>query len=81
MYDHFVGSVALDSPEEFFSTAGPLLSEHLKRIPDGEPGGRRLWTTFIASECGISRGRRPADAIEFIRTYAEAAKDNVVTSA
>ena len=46
MYVHFVGSVALDSPRDFFSTAGPLLPQQLKRIPDGEPGGRRLWTTF-----------------------------------
>jgi hypothetical protein len=43
---HFVGSVALDSPEEVFATIGGALGPHLKRIPDGEPGGRRLWISW-----------------------------------
>src|SRR5690349_21491615 len=43
---HFVGSVALDTPDEVFATAGELLGPHLKRVPDGEPGGRRLWISF-----------------------------------
>lgn len=43
---HFVGSVALDSPEEVFAVIGPALGPHLKRVPDGEPGGRRLWISW-----------------------------------
>jgi hypothetical protein len=43
---HLVGSVALDSVEEVFRTAGRLLGRRLKRIPDGEPGGRRLWISW-----------------------------------
>jgi hypothetical protein len=43
---HLVGSVALDSPEDVFATAGRLLGPYLKRIPDGEPGGRRLWISW-----------------------------------
>jgi hypothetical protein len=43
---HFVGSVALDTPDEVFATAGELLGPHLKRVPDGEPGGRRLWISY-----------------------------------
>jgi hypothetical protein len=43
---HLVGSVGLDSVEEVFMTAGRLLGRHLKRIPDGEPGGRRMWTSW-----------------------------------
>lgn len=43
---HFVGSVALDSPEEVFATIGAALGPHLKRVPDGEPGGRRLWISW-----------------------------------
>jgi hypothetical protein len=43
---HFVGSIALDTPDEVFATAGELLGPHLKRVPDGEPGGRRLWISF-----------------------------------
>jgi hypothetical protein len=39
---HFVGSVALDSPEEVFATIGAAVGPHLKRVPDGEPGGRRM---------------------------------------
>ena len=43
---HFVGSIALDTPDEVFAAAGELLGPHLKRVPDGEPAGRRLWISF-----------------------------------
>lgn len=45
-HTHLVGSVGLDSVEEVFATAGRLLGARLKRIPDGEPGGRRVWTSW-----------------------------------
>jgi len=45
-YVHLVGSVALDTSEEVFAAAGQLLGPHLKRVPDGEPGGRRLWISW-----------------------------------
>ena len=43
---HLVGSIGLDSVDEVFMTAGKLLGPHLKRVPDGEPGGRRMWTSW-----------------------------------
>ncbi|MCK9920109.1 hypothetical protein MXD81_64375 [Microbacteriaceae bacterium K1510] len=43
---HLVGSIGLDSVEEVFHTVGPKLGHHLKRIPDGEQGPRRLWVSF-----------------------------------
>jgi hypothetical protein len=43
---HLVGSVGLDSVEEVFRTAGAVLGDRLKRVPDGEPGPRRLWVSF-----------------------------------
>ena len=43
---HLVGSIGLDSVEEVFATVGRLLGKHLKRVPDGEPGPRRLWVSF-----------------------------------
>jgi methionine synthase II (cobalamin-independent) len=43
---HLVGSIGLDSVEDVFMTAGRLLRGHLRRIPDGEPGGRRMWTSW-----------------------------------
>jgi methionine synthase II (cobalamin-independent) len=43
---HLVGSVALDSVEEVFRTAGEMLGRRLRRVPDGEPGGRRLWISW-----------------------------------
>lgn len=43
---HFVGSIALDTPDEVFDKAGELLGPHLRRVPDGEPGGRRLWISW-----------------------------------
>jgi methionine synthase II (cobalamin-independent) len=41
-----VGSIGLDTVEEVFSSVGPLLGRRLRRIPDGEPGPRRLWVSF-----------------------------------
>jgi len=43
---HLVGSIGLDSVEEVFRTAGKLLGRRLRRVPDGEPGGRRLWISW-----------------------------------
>jgi|SRR5687767_1957608 hypothetical protein len=43
---HFVGSVALDTPDEVYAAIGEHCGPYLKRIPDGEPGGRRLWISF-----------------------------------
>jgi len=43
---HFVGSVALDTPEEVFAAIGRHCGPYLKRVPDGEPGGRRLWISW-----------------------------------
>jgi hypothetical protein len=43
---HLVGSVGLDSVEEVFRTAGRALGRRLRRVPDGEPGPRRLWISF-----------------------------------
>jgi len=43
---HLVGSIALDSVEDVFRTAGNTLGRRLQRIPDGEPGGRRLWISW-----------------------------------
>src|SRR5262249_24412217 len=43
---HLVGSIGLDTVEEVFKTVGPMLGRRLRRIPDGEPGPRRLWASF-----------------------------------
>ena len=43
---HLVGSVGLDTVQEVFRVAGTKLGDRLKRIPDGEPGPRRLWVSF-----------------------------------
>jgi len=43
---HLVGSIALDSVDDVFRTVGHLLGRRLRRIPDGEPGGRRLWISW-----------------------------------
>ena len=45
-YVHFVGSVALDTPEEVYAAIGQHCGPYLKRVPDGEPGGRRLWISW-----------------------------------
>lgn len=43
---HLVGSIGLESVEEVFRTVGSTLGRRLRRIPDGEPGPRRLWASF-----------------------------------
>lgn len=43
---HLVGSVGLDSAQEVFRTVGLKFGDRLKRVPDGEPGPRRLWVSF-----------------------------------
>jgi methionine synthase II (cobalamin-independent) len=43
---HLVGSIGLDTVEDVFHTCGTLLGARLQRIPDGEPGGRRLWCSW-----------------------------------
>jgi hypothetical protein len=43
---HFVGSVALDTPQEVFAAIGEHCGPYLKRVPDGEPHGRRLWISW-----------------------------------
>jgi hypothetical protein len=43
---HFVGSVALDSPADVFAAIGQQCGPYLDRVPDGEPGGRRLWISW-----------------------------------
>jgi hypothetical protein len=43
---HLVGSIGLENVEEVFRTVGRTLGRRLKRVPDGEPGPRRLWVSF-----------------------------------
>ena len=45
-FAHFVGSIGLSDVEEVFRTVGGALGTQLKRIPDGEPGGRRVWISW-----------------------------------
>ena len=43
---HLVGSIGLDTVEEVFRTVGATLGRRVRRIPDGEPGSRRLWISY-----------------------------------
>jgi hypothetical protein len=43
---HLVGSVGLDTVPEVFGSTGRILKDAIKRIPDGEPGGRRCWISW-----------------------------------
>lgn len=43
---HLVGSVGLDSVAEVFDSVGSILGDSIKRVPDGEPGGRRCWISW-----------------------------------
>jgi hypothetical protein len=43
---HLVGSVNLDTTADVFRTCGKALGRRLRRIPDGEPGPRRMWLAW-----------------------------------
>lgn len=43
---HLVGSIGLDTVQDVFRTVGSMFGRRLRRIPDGEPGPRRLWVSF-----------------------------------
>ena len=43
---HLVGSIGLDTVDEVFATVGKMLGPHLRRVPDGEVGGRKLWISW-----------------------------------
>ncbi|MGE0565000.1 MAG: hypothetical protein AB7O50_10845 [Pseudolabrys sp.] len=43
---HLVGSIGLDTVEEVFRTVGDVLGPLLRRVPDGEVGGRKLWISW-----------------------------------
>jgi hypothetical protein len=43
---HLVGSIGLGTVEDVFATVAKLLGPYLRRIPDGEVGGRRMWITW-----------------------------------
>lgn len=68
-YAHFVGSIGLSDVEEVLRTVGTALGTHLKRIPDGEPGGRRVWISWqypvllanplLENEDALPTGRGP----------------------
>ena len=46
MHVHLVGSIGLDTVDDVFRTVGSLLGPYLRRVPDGEVGGRRLWISW-----------------------------------
>jgi hypothetical protein len=43
---HLVGSIGLDTVDDVFRTVGGLLGRYLRRVPDGEVGGRKLWISW-----------------------------------
>jgi hypothetical protein len=43
---HLVGSVNLESAADVFRICGKTLGRRLRRIPDGEPGPRRMWIAW-----------------------------------
>jgi len=43
---HLVGSIGLEDVDTVFATAATTLNGLISRIPDGEPGGRRLWISW-----------------------------------
>lgn len=44
---HFVGGIPFDDPESVFRRLGTEMGPHVRRIPDGETGRRRMWISFV----------------------------------
>jgi hypothetical protein len=44
---HFVGSIPLPDAETVFRTLAAATAPHLKRLPDGETGIRKMWIRFL----------------------------------
>jgi hypothetical protein len=44
---HFVGSIPLPDTETVFRTLTAATGPHLKRLPDGETGIRKMWIGFL----------------------------------
>ena len=83
---HLVGSVGLDTVEEVFETAGRLLGTRLKRMPDGEPGGRRMWTSWqypllrTNAYLQVDTGKQPSNLTGFLRLrVADGVNPNEIT--
>lgn len=58
---HLVGSVGLDSVRDVFASVGQILGSAIKRVPDGEPGGRRSWISWQYPLLRASPYLQPAD--------------------
>jgi hypothetical protein len=64
---HLVGSVNLDTVDEVWDQCLGITGNHLQRIPDGEPGPRRLWISYqypmlMVSRFLIPSGEMPDEA-------------------
>ena len=46
MHAHLVGSIGLDTVDDVFRTVGETIGPYLRRVPDGEVGGRKLWISW-----------------------------------
>jgi hypothetical protein len=57
---HFVGSIGLDTAEQVFATVGQTIGAHIKRCPDGEVGGRRMW---IGWQFPVLRGNTALEVV------------------
>lgn len=44
---HFVGGIPFDDAESVFRRLGSEMGPHVRRIPDGETGRRRMWISFV----------------------------------
>ena len=64
---HLVGSIGFDTVEDVFRTVGGQLGPYLRRIPDGEVGGRRLWISWQYPLLRSSTYLRPDPSVRYAR--------------
>ena len=60
---HFVGGIPMADAESVFRKLGAELGPHVRRIPDGETGRRRMWISFV-KDCLIESPDMEADPDE-----------------
>ena len=55
---HLVGSIPVQTAEEAFRLSANYLTDHLKRMPDGEVGERDTWIRWQHAKCHVLRKKQ-----------------------
>jgi hypothetical protein len=69
---HLIGSVPMDDAETVFKSMSAALGPRLKRIPDGETGGRLDWVTWLEPIFAGNPALEPSEETFQVHEHAKA---------